>query len=75
MTVVRAVHHWGGVAYELQTMVHSTTVQTSLTIFWSLLGLAQSLDAQGDEAKALWAQQGFEAAWARADVELERSRL
>jgi tetratricopeptide (TPR) repeat protein len=42
---------------------------------WSLLGLAQSLDAQGDEAKAAWARQGFEASWARADVDLERSRL
>jgi tetratricopeptide (TPR) repeat protein len=42
---------------------------------WSLLGLAQSLRAQGDDAKADWAQRGFEAAWARADVELTESRL
>jgi tetratricopeptide (TPR) repeat protein len=42
---------------------------------WSLLGLAQSFDAQGEQAKADWARQGFEAAWARADVELESSRL
>jgi tetratricopeptide (TPR) repeat protein len=42
---------------------------------WSLLGLAQSLRAQGEDAKADWAQQGFETAWARADVELTRSRL
>jgi tetratricopeptide (TPR) repeat protein len=42
---------------------------------WSLLGLAQSLDAQGEDAKASWAKKGFEAAWARADVELDRSRL
>jgi tetratricopeptide (TPR) repeat protein len=42
---------------------------------WSLLGLAQSLEAQGDATKAAWAQQGFEAAWARADVELERSSM
>ncbi len=42
---------------------------------WSLLGLAQSLRAQGEEAKADWAQRGFEAAWARADIELAQSRL
>lgn len=42
---------------------------------WSLLGLAQSLEAQGEDAKASWAQKGFEAAWARADVRLEKSRL
>ena len=42
---------------------------------WSLLGLAQSLRASGDDAKADWAQKGFEAAWERADVDLESSRI
>ncbi len=42
---------------------------------WSLLGLEQSLRAQGQASKAAWARQGFEAAWARADVELTRSHL
>ena len=42
---------------------------------WSLFGLSQSLRAQGEEAKAAWAQQGFETAWARADVELMESRF
>ncbi len=42
---------------------------------WSLLGLTQSLEAQGDSAKANWAQKGFESAWARADVVLTRSRM
>jgi tetratricopeptide (TPR) repeat protein len=42
---------------------------------WSLLGLTQSLEAQGDSAKANWAQKGFESAWARADVELTRSQM
>jgi tetratricopeptide (TPR) repeat protein len=42
---------------------------------WSLLGLSQSLRAQGEEARAVWAEQGFQAAWARADVELTRSQL
>jgi tetratricopeptide (TPR) repeat protein len=42
---------------------------------WSLLGLAQSLRAQGENARADWAQRGFEQAWARADVPLARSRF
>jgi tetratricopeptide (TPR) repeat protein len=42
---------------------------------WSLLGLTQSLEAQGEDAKAQWARAGFEQAWSRADVRLERSRL
>jgi tetratricopeptide (TPR) repeat protein len=42
---------------------------------WSLYGLTQSLRGQGEDAKAQWAQQGFETAWARADVELSASRF
>jgi tetratricopeptide (TPR) repeat protein len=42
---------------------------------WSLLGLKQSLEAQGQSAKADWAQKGFEAAWARADVALTSSQM
>jgi len=42
---------------------------------WALFGLSRSLRAQGRESEADWAQQGFENAWARADVELEASRF
>ena len=42
---------------------------------WSLFGLAQSLRAKGDLARAAWAEKGFERAWGRADVELRRSRF
>jgi tetratricopeptide (TPR) repeat protein len=42
---------------------------------WSLLGLKQSLEAQGQSAKADWAQKGFESAWARADVALTSSQM
>ena len=40
---------------------------------WSLLGLSQALRARGESARADWARQGFERAWARAEVELNRS--
>jgi tetratricopeptide (TPR) repeat protein len=42
---------------------------------WSLLGLAQSLEAQGRDGEADWARQGHANAWARADVKLESSRF
>jgi len=42
---------------------------------WSLFGLARSLRAQGQDAAAEWAEQGFGHAWARADVELQASRF
>ena len=42
---------------------------------WSLYGLAQSLRAQGKTADASIVDQGFQEAWARADVELRASRF
>jgi tetratricopeptide (TPR) repeat protein len=42
---------------------------------WSLYGLWQSLLAQGRGPEAAWAERGFRAAWAQADVELTSSRF
>jgi hypothetical protein len=42
---------------------------------WSLLGLSKSLRAQGRDDEAAIVEQGFENAWARADVKLETSRF
>ncbi|MGH0035722.1 MAG: tetratricopeptide repeat protein [Myxococcota bacterium] len=42
---------------------------------WSLFGLTRSFEAQGRDAEAAWAKQGFQTAWARADVELTSSRF
>lgn len=42
---------------------------------WSLYGLSAALEAQGDRAAAELAGQGFDTAWARADVELASSRF
>ena len=42
---------------------------------WSLWGLSKSLEGQDKQADAAWARQGFENAWARADVELNASRF
>jgi tetratricopeptide (TPR) repeat protein len=42
---------------------------------WSLYGLTQSLGAQEKTQEAGWAQEGFERAWVRADVEINASRF
>jgi tetratricopeptide (TPR) repeat protein len=42
---------------------------------WALLGLEQSLRAQGKGAQAKAARLGFERIWSRADIEIEGSRL
>jgi tetratricopeptide (TPR) repeat protein len=42
---------------------------------WGLLGLQQSLRAQGQEAEAEHVADRFQQAWAAADVEIESSRL
>ncbi len=55
--------------------VYRTDLEQYPSNGWSLYGLARSLRRQGDDAKAEWAQKGFETAWARADVELSASRF
>jgi hypothetical protein len=42
---------------------------------WSLYGLSKSYAAQGKAAQARAARNGFQQAWARADVELQASRF
>lgn len=42
---------------------------------WSMLGLAQSLEAQGRDAEAAKVREMFEHVWSRADVELTGSRI
>ncbi|MCW5979768.1 MAG: tetratricopeptide repeat protein [Bryobacteraceae bacterium] len=42
---------------------------------WSLLGLIQSLEAQGKTSEAEQARRRFEKAWSRADIQIPSSRL
>jgi len=42
---------------------------------WSLFGLSRALLAQRKADEAAWAAEGFERAWARADVPLGASRF
>src|SRR6185369_17826817 len=37
--LLRTLHHWGGIPYELAPMMRSMLVQASLSIFWTVLAL------------------------------------
>src|SRR5260370_17302170 len=43
--LLRTLHHWAGVPFELQAMLRSTLVETSISIFWSILALTTMLAA------------------------------
>ena len=43
IAVVRAVHHIGGVPWSQHALANSVTVQSSLTIYWAILGLGSMI--------------------------------
>ena len=38
--LLRTLHHWAGVPYELGAMAESTLVQASVSVYWTLCALA-----------------------------------
>ncbi len=50
---LRAVHHWGGVPWD-DTLWASMLAQTSLTVVWSLLGVAGWIAGSRRGQRALW---------------------
>jgi len=50
----RAVHHLAGVPYTLTAMLHSTLVQTALSIFWAVLALATMMIATRRGMRPVW---------------------
>ncbi len=52
--LLRTLHHWAGIPFELDLMLRSTLVQTSLSIFWTLLALAIMVFATRRAMRALW---------------------
>ena len=52
--LLRSLHHWGGVPYALEPMLHSRLVQAALAILWMLLALAAMLFATRRAVRALW---------------------
>jgi uncharacterized membrane protein len=52
--VLRTIHHWTGVAFDLGEMLGSNVVQTSITIFWTVLALAAMLFATRHGRRGVW---------------------
>lgn len=52
--LLRSLHHWVGIPYELKAMLDSTLVESSLSIFWAALALATMLIGTRVHARAVW---------------------
>jgi uncharacterized membrane protein len=52
--LLRTLHHWYGVPYDPDDLFASTLVQTSLTIFWTVLALVTMLIATRKSVRIVW---------------------
>jgi uncharacterized membrane protein len=52
--LLRTLHHWAGIPYELRAMLDSTLVQSALSIFWAFLALTTMLIATRIRARVVW---------------------
>jgi uncharacterized membrane protein len=52
--LLRTLHLWDGIPYELQAMLSSTLVETALSIFWAILALTTMLIATHFKARVAW---------------------
>jgi hypothetical protein len=52
--LLRTVHHWAGVSYDLGPMLRSNLVQATLAIAWTTLALALMFIAKQRTSRAVW---------------------
>jgi uncharacterized membrane protein len=52
--LLRTLHHWAGVPFDFDRMLSSTLVQTSLSIFWTVLALATMVLATRYASRIVW---------------------
>jgi uncharacterized membrane protein len=52
--LLRTLHHWAGIPYELGAMLGSTLVESALSIFWAFIALATMLVATRIGARVVW---------------------
>ena len=52
--LLRTLHHWAGIPFALDAMLHSMLVQAALSIFWSLLALCAMAIATRMKLRMLW---------------------
>lgn len=52
--LLRTLHHWAGIAFDLGAMYHSMLVQAALSIFWTVLALALMIAATRRSWRVSW---------------------
>ncbi len=52
--LLRSIHAWVHIPYDLDRMMASTLVQTSLSIFWTVLGLTGTIFASRASSRKMW---------------------
>jgi uncharacterized membrane protein len=52
--LLRTLHHWAGIPYQLEAMLRSDLAQASLSIFWTVLALVAMLWAHRRGLRVLW---------------------
>jgi len=52
--LLRTIHHWAGVEYDFDPLWDSVVVQTSLSIFWTVLALSLMVVATRLGRRAIW---------------------
>ncbi len=53
-SLLRTLHHWAGIPYQHTAMFESMLVQTSLTVFWTVLACGLMLFATRRALRTLW---------------------
>jgi uncharacterized membrane protein len=54
MAVGRAVHHWSGVPYDLDSLAESTTFHSALSIVWAIAGIAAMILGTRSARRSVW---------------------
>lgn len=52
--LLRTLHHWAGIPFDVPAMLGSTLVQTALSIFWTVLALGTMLFATRRAERLAW---------------------
>ena len=52
--LLRTIHHWAGIPYDLDEMTRSVLVQAAISIFWTVLALTAMVVATRNKLRPLW---------------------
>ncbi|MHC1698541.1 MAG: DUF2339 domain-containing protein [Geobacteraceae bacterium] len=52
--LIRTIHHWGGVPFQILPLYHSVLLQAALAIFWSFLALCIMIYATRKGNRTVW---------------------